>query len=386
MRTARTMVTGLVALALVTGCSSSATTSPSSAPTSTPLATAATPSASSTSTASSPTTPATTTTGPATTAPATTVPATTALGTTTTTTMTTTAPTGPLTVQQLLDLGRPIVLAHASGEDQHPHSTPFGYAESVREGVDMLDFDVQLTADGVLVVQHDDSTGRTANQDLSVADTAYADLAALDNAYWFTAGCTCTGQPDAAYIYRGVRTGKVPPPAGYAPDDFIIPRFRDIAQRFPNMPVNIEIKGSGDHAVAAATELAKELTELDLLDNAVVTSFDDAVVDAFHAAAPTVEVTPGLQLSSDFILHGKPLPAGMRILQLPVDYGDIHVLTPETIAASHAAGYVIWVWPDDRKWENPDGYTWLLAMGMDGLNINFPDQGVQAVRGFVAGR
>ncbi|MCU1397151.1 MAG: glycerophosphoryl diester phosphodiesterase [Acidimicrobiales bacterium] len=389
MRRVHLIVAGLAGLALVAGCSSSAGTARSVAPTTPPVATPV-PAV----TSSPPDTVAATTVSPTTEAVTTDVAgATSTTGTSTTVTSTTgapattlTQPTGPLTVQQLLDLGRPIVLAHASGEDQHPHSTPFGYAESVREGVDMLDFDVQLTADGVLVVQHDDTTARTTNEDVAIADTDYADLAALDNAYWFTTDCTCTGQPDAAYLYRGVRTGAVPPPAGYAPDDFIIPRFSDIAEQFPTMPVNIEIKGSGDHAIAAANELAKELTELDLLDNAVVTSFDDSVVDAFHAAAPTVEVTPGLQLSSDFILDGKPLPAGMRILQLPVDYGDIHVLTPETIAASHAAGYVIWVWPDDRKWENPDGYAQLLSMGMDGLNINFPDQGVQAVRDFVAGR
>ena len=295
---------------------------------------------------------------------------------------TTPAASGPLTIQELLDLRRPIVLAHAGGEDQHPHSTPYGYAESARAGVDMLDFDVQLSHDGVLVVQHDDSTGRTANADLVVADTDYADLAALDNAYWFTAACTCTDQPEAAYTLRGVRTGETPPPPGYTPDDFIIPRFRDIANRFPDLPVNIEIKGTGAPALAAATELAKELTELDLLDNAVVTSFDDTVVDAFHALAPSVEVTPGLALSSAWILNGTPLPAGMRILQLPPVYGDIDVLTAKSISDSHAAGYVIWVWPNDRIWENPDGYAKLLAMGLDGLNINVPDQGVQAVKAF----
>ena len=295
---------------------------------------------------------------------------------------TTPASAGPLTIQQLLDLGRPIVLAHAGGEDQHPHSTPYGYAESARAGVDMLDFDVQLTHDGVLVVQHDDTTGRTANADLVVAETDYADLAALDNAYWFTAACTCTGQPESAYTLRGVRTGAKPPPPGYTPDDFIIPRFSDIAQRFPELPVNIEIKGTGAPAVAAATELAKELTDLDLLDNAVVTSFDDSVVNAFHALAPSVELTPGLALSSAWILNGTPLPIGMRILQLPPVYGDIQVLTAKSISDSHAAGYVIWVWPNDRIWENPDGYAKLLAMGLDGLNINVPDQGVEAVRTF----
>ena len=299
---------------------------------------------------------------------------------------TTSAPAadGPLTVQELLDLGRPIVLAHGGGEDQYPHSTPYAYAESVKAGVDMLDFDVQLTADGVLVVQHDDDTGRTTNADLVINETDYADLAELDNAYWFAADCTCTGQPDAAYTLRGIRTGAVPPPAGYSPDDFVIPRFEDIVERFPNMPVNVEIKGSGANAIAAAYELARILTDHDMLASAVVTSFDDLVVDAFHELAPTVEVTPGLNLSSAFILGGTPLPQGMRILQLPPEFEGIEVLSPEHIAASHAAGYVIWVWPNDHKYENPVGYAGFLQLGMDGLNINYPADGVQAVHDFIS--
>jgi glycerophosphoryl diester phosphodiesterase len=179
-----------------------------------------------------------------------------------------------------------------------------------------------------------------------------------------------------------MRTGAVPPLDGYTPDDFSVPRFEDIVRRYPDMPLNIEIKGTGAPAIAAAYELARILTDEHRLSNAVVTSFDDLVVDAFHELAPTVEVTPGLGLSSDFVLEGKPLPEGMRILQLPVQFEDIEVLTPATIAAAHAAGYVIWVWPDDRKWENPAGYMQLLEMGLDGLNINVPDQGVQAVQDF----
>src|SRR5205823_1808042 len=35
-------------------------------------------------------------------------------------------------------LTRQIVLAHAGGDDDYPHSTPFAFAESVRAGVDVL--------------------------------------------------------------------------------------------------------------------------------------------------------------------------------------------------------------------------------------------------------
>lgn len=295
---------------------------------------------------------------------------------------TATAPTGPLTVQQLLDLGRPIVLAHAAGEDQFPHSSPYGYAESVVAGVDMLDFDVQLTGDGVLVIQHDDSTGRTADQDLVVAESTYEQLHALDNAYWFTADCVCADAAPQDYLYRGIRTGAVVPPAGYTADDFAIARFRDIAERFANLAVNIEIKGEGEPGIAAARQLATELTELDLLDNAVVASFDDNVVTAFHEFAPTVEISPGLGASTAWVLDSTPLPDGMRILQLPPKFGDIDVLSPETMAKTHAAGYFVWVWPNDRTLENPAAYQQLLADGMDGLNINFPKLGVEAVETF----
>jgi len=43
---------------------------------------------------------------------------------------------------------------------------------------------------------------------------------------------------------------------------------------------------------------------------------------------------------------------------------------------------VIWVWPDDRAWENPHGYRRLLDMGLDGLNISFPRAGVEVVQSF----
>ncbi|MFN8022722.1 MAG: glycerophosphodiester phosphodiesterase family protein [Acidimicrobiales bacterium] len=289
----------------------------------------------------------------------------------------------PATIDELLSLARPVVLGHAGGEDEFPHSTPFAFANSVYAGVDVLDMDVQLTGDGVLIVQHDDTVDRTTDGTGAVADMTYDEISQLDNAYWFTADCVCTDQPEDAYVYRGIRTGDRPAPTGFTADDFRIPRFRDIVEQWPDMPLNIEIKGDGASSAAAAVELAAELRELGRLDAAVVTSFDDAAVDAFAAAAPEVELTPGLGLSTGWVLDRTPLPEGMRILQLPIEYDGLQVITPELIADSHAAGYVIWVWPNDRAWENLDRYRELLDMGLDGLNINFPRQGVTAMSMFI---
>ena len=323
-----------------------------------------------------------TTVQPSTLAPmTTTVPARTS--TTTTVAPTTTVAAHAETIADLLALGRPIVLAHTGGEDEFPGSTMFAYGESVKAGVDMLDLNVQLSHDGVLVIHHDDSVDRTTNGTGSVADLDLAALQQLDDAYWFTTSCVCKDRPEE-YLYRGIRTGQKPPPPGYTPDDFAIPTLRHLIERSPDIPLNIEIEGEGQRANDAATELIKELTELGRLDATVISSFDDATIDAVRQMAPGVETSPGINASAAWVLSGTPLPAGQRILQLPPTFDEIQVLTPDVIARSHAAGYVIWVWPNET--EDAALYAELLAMGLDGININFPATGVAAVQAFVAGR
>ncbi len=311
----------------------------------------------------------TTTTAPgATTAPATTSAPTSPAG-----------PTGPATVAELLT--HRIVLAHAGGDDDYPHSTPYAFSESAKAGVDVLDLDVRLSADGVLVVQHDDDVDRTTNATGPVATRTAAELQALDNAYWFNTTCnTCKSQPESAYTWRGVRTGAKPPPPGYTADDFIIPTFREIATRFADLPLNIEIKGTIDDGIGVpvATALATELKALGREASTVVTSFDDAVLSTFHQLAPEVALSPGLQVSTAWVLSNTPLPDGMRVLQLPPEYQGLTVLTPEVIARATAAGYAIWVWPNGGHYETEDGYRELFAMGIAGVNASKPAAGVAA--------
>ena len=161
----------------------------------------------------------------------------------------TTTPPAPFdqsatTIDEVLALGRPVVLAHTGGEDRFPGSTMFAFRNSVAAGVDVLDLNVTLSADGVLVVQHDLTVDRTTNGTGTVAEMTYDELHALDNAYWFTADCgACTGQPDEAYVHRGVRTGEVPPPAGFTADDFAIPTLADVVARLPRHPAEHRDQG-----------------------------------------------------------------------------------------------------------------------------------------------
>ena len=291
------------------------------------------------------------------------------------------------TVDELLDLGRPVVLAHTGGEDRYPGSTMYAFHNSVAAGVDMLDLNVTLSADDVVVVHHDLTVERTTNGTGTVAEMTFDELHALDNAYWFTPECSaCTGAPDAAYVLRGVRTGDVPAPAGFTADDFAIPALADVVGAFPDIPLNIEIKGSGELALATADALVAELTALDRRDGTVV-----IVVRRRRRRPrrrhlrPTSRSHPAWRAPPPSSSTARRLPDGQRILQLPPMFDDTEVLTPDVVAAAHAAGYVIWVWPNDRALENADGYADLLARGVDGLNVNDPQVGVASVEAFVAG-
>ena len=50
--------------------------------------------------------------------------------------------------------------------------------------------------------------------------------------------------------------------------------LEELVERYPSHALDIEIKGSGDAAMATADELARLIDEYDLTDHIVVVSFD----------------------------------------------------------------------------------------------------------------
>jgi glycerophosphoryl diester phosphodiesterase len=255
----------------------------------------------------------------------------------------------------------------------------------VKAGVDVLDLDIQRTKDGVLVVQHDDNTKRTTESDLKIADITYDQLHQLDNGYWYATSCsnTCTGKPDSEYIFRGIRTGKVAPPAGYTADDFAVPKFSEVAERWPDYVLNIEIKGRGADAFITAELLAKEIAQMNRTKSVVVTSFDDTVVEKFHSLAPEIAMSPGLDALTNYVLTNVPIPMWEKILQVPPVYEGIQVFTPEYVQRTKAAGYVNWIWPNGEG-ENEAGYLALFQQGADGINASNPQAGVAALNQYMA--
>ncbi|MBT2785549.1 MULTISPECIES: glycerophosphodiester phosphodiesterase [unclassified Halomonas] len=94
------------------------------------------------------------------------------------------AETSPLE-QQLKDLESFQVIAHRGASGHAPESTMAAYELAHEWGVDYLELDVQITADGELVVFHDDAIDRTSNGEGQINDYTLKELKALDTGTWF---------------------------------------------------------------------------------------------------------------------------------------------------------------------------------------------------------
>lgn len=272
---------------------------------------------------------------------------------------------------------RVLGIAHAGGENESPHSTIFAFDRAIAHGVNMIDLDLQITADGVPVIMHNATVDRTTNGTGAVDEMTFAQVHALDAAYWFTADCwSCTGRPLDDYLYRGMRTGaNTALPPGAAPDDFGVPSLRQVFERYPDMYINMELKTDGAETSELTTKVAALIKEFGREDRTIVASFDQGTIDHFRALAPTVTTSATLPEVANFFLNGVA-PSIPLILDVPptftVGSTTYEVLTPEFVTKAHEHNLAVWVWPNSRSLENTEGYAWMLDMGVDGINAAAP--------------
>ena len=274
---------------------------------------------------------------------------------------------------------RVLNIAHRGGADELPENTLYAFSESMRLGVDMLESDIYRTADGEIVVNHDATVDRTTNGSGAIADMTLAELQSLDAAHWYVPG---RGTPKDAvpddYEFRGMATGEVPlteelEEAGYAPQDFRIPTLREVLERFPDVPINIELKTGPPADPSMARDLADLLAELGRTDDVVVASFQDQVLHEFKLYAPDVHTAPALgetavlKGTSMAVVPGTPHPLH-RVYQVPIAFSGVTVVDADFVADAHANGMAVHVWTVDDEEE----MRYLIDIGVDGIMTDRP--------------
>lgn len=80
------------------------------------------------------------------------------------------------------------ICAHRGAMETHPENTIIAFAEAIRLGAHMIEFDVRMTKDKKLVIIHDDTVDRTTNGTGLVNELTLDEIQNLDAGSWKSKG------------------------------------------------------------------------------------------------------------------------------------------------------------------------------------------------------
>ena len=159
----------------------------------------------------------------------------------------------------LLDLSVRPVIGHRGNCAHAPENTIESFQQAVAIGVDALELDVHLSADGHVVVIHDPTLDRTTDR------SGRVDRLTLDEIRLADAGARYTVDRGASHPYRG--------------SGIQVPTLDEVLETFGEMPLLIEIKTP---RASAATRQAIERHKAS--HRCIVAAFDDDAMEPFRGS------------------------------------------------------------------------------------------------------
>lgn len=226
----------------------------------------------------------------------------------------------------------PIAMAHRGFSCDGLENSMAAFRAAVDLGYRYLETDVHTTADGVLLLFHDDQLDRITDRKGHISRLSAAAVAAAK--------------------IGGVEA---------------IPLFDELVSEFRDVRLNLDVKDwNSVPSVAAAIELHG------VHDRVLITSFSDLRRRAvLRLLSRPVAASAGTVTSAVFVLLGRFLPMwllrrvmrGIHALQVPVRRGRIPVVTPALIRRAHRLGLQVHVWTINEAAE----MNRLLDLGVDGI-------------------
>ncbi len=96
-------------------------------------------------------------------------------------------------------------IAHRGFSSRYPENTMLAFTQAIALGADGAEFDVQLSADNVPVVFHDESLQRITGDDILIKDLTLRELKTLDVSYRFRGQCPAQRIPTLEEYFTLVR-------------------------------------------------------------------------------------------------------------------------------------------------------------------------------------
>jgi len=239
---------------------------------------------------------------------------------------------------------RPLIVAHRGCSHRAPENTLASYRLALKTGAEMAECDVHVSADGVVMLLHDDTLDRTTNGSGPMSAKTAAELKTLDAGSW----------KDPQYAGERIPT--------------LVEALKLVHGKLRFV---IEIKGTGmgQPVVDAIQEAGVKPTEV------MVISFYHAALVSILAIEPT--------LPSAWLLDAlPPAPADRaQLLQHGLDLGIVGIglsrkrVDEDFVRMAHVMGLKVFVYTVN----DPDEMRRIAAMGVDALISDRPDLAIKTL-------
>lgn len=259
---------------------------------------------------------------------------------------------------------KPLNVAHRGARSLAPENTLAAARQAFDIGADQWELDVAVTADGELVVIHDDTLQRTSNvQEVfpqrsaeAVHTFTLAELRTLDFGAWFN-------QIDP---FAQIEEGAVSPEMQQSYVGEPIPTLRAalVFTRDNHWSVNVEIKDAsgtpGDQDVVE--KVVALIDELGMAERVLISSFNHSYLTRVKAASPAIRTAA--------LVERAPADPLALVRGLGVQgYNPSHRhIRPEDIPALRQAGIEVNVWTVN----DPAVMRALIANGATSIITDFP--------------
>ena len=234
------------------------------------------------------------------------------------------------------DYGKPMIMAHRGYSELCPENTLPAFKECVDRDFQAAELDVQMLADGTIIVLHDDSFKRTTGYDKNVWEATYDEIKDLDNGSFFDEEFRGTKIPTLDEVIKLAKTSK----------DVLF--------------LNIEIKRTG-HDDGIVQKVIDIIGQNDFYSYCDITSQDYATLEEVR------EIDPNVLTAYTSVI-------GIGDIET-LDAADIISInetfaTYENIERIHHAGKYVFVWTVNEE----DTMQQLVSLNVDAILTNDPER------------
>jgi len=216
-----------------------------------------------------------------------------------------------------------LVVAHRGASAYEPENTMSAFRRALAMGADAIELDIRQSADGVIVVIHDENLKRVSGIEKRVRDCTYDELSRIR-------------------IFNSET----------------IPKLEDVLSEFGNKTtLFIEIKEAG-----LEEKLVSLLRQHSVIDNVLVISF------LYTTLAKVKELEPRIEVGLLTFKTPLPLKEGKKLNAFAI-LPRFNIVTPRTIQMIRAYGFRTYVWTiNDLSLA-----LRMIGYGVDGIVTDRPD-------------